>query len=56
MIERWCDTSALLHQEGLLEPKKELAISPITITELEHIKTSENYSKEMKYLAREAVR
>ena len=56
MIERWCDTSALLHQAGLLEPQKELAISPLTIAELEHIKTSDNYSKDMKYLAREVVR
>ena len=56
MIERWCDTSALLHQAGLLEPQKELVISPLTIAELEHIKTSDNYSKDMKYLAREVVR
>lgn len=56
MIERWCDTSALLHQTGLLEPQKELAVSPLTVAELEHIKTSDNYSKEMKFLAREAVR
>jgi hypothetical protein len=56
MITRWCDTSALLHQTGLLEPQKELAVSPLTISELEHIKDNDNYSKETKYLAREAVR
>lgn len=56
MIERWADTSALLHQSGLLEPQKELAISPLTISELEHIKTSDNYSKEIKFQAQEAVR
>jgi len=44
MIERWCDTSALLHQPGLLYPEKKLAISPLTLAELEHIKTSENYT------------
>ncbi len=56
MITRWCDTSALLHQPGLLEPQKELAISPLTIAELEHIKTSDSYSNEIKFTAREAVR
>ena len=56
MIERWGDTSALLHQPELLQPKKELAISPITVAELEHIKTSDNYSNEIKFMAREAVR
>lgn len=56
MIERWCDTSALLHQPGLLNPQKELAISPLTVAELEHIKTSDNYSNETKFMAREAVR
>ena len=49
MITRWCDTSALLHQPGLLEPQKELAISPLTVAELEHIKSSDNYSKEIKF-------
>ena len=56
MIKRWCDTSALLHQTGLSDPQQELAVSPLTIQELEHIKTSDNYSKEIKFLAREAVR
>ena len=56
MIERWCDTSALLHQPELLYSGKELAISPLTLAELEHIKTSDNYTQEIKYCAREAVR
>ena len=56
MIERWCDTSALLHQEGLLDPQKELAISPITLKELEHIKNNDAENEKVKYLAREAVR
>ena len=56
MITRWCDTSALLHQPGLLEPQQELAISSLTISELEHIKTSSNYTDKVKYQAREAVR
>ena len=56
MIERWCDTSALLNQSGLLEPQKELAISPITLAELEHIKNDDKYSEIIRYRAREAVR
>ena len=56
MITRWCDTSALLHQPGLLEPQQELGISSLTISELEHIKTSSNYTDKVKYQAREAVR
>lgn len=56
MITRWCDTSALLHQPGLLDPQAELAISPLTINELEHIKNSTNYTDKIKYQAREAVR
>ena len=56
MVTRWCDTSALLHQPGLLDPQSELAISPLTINELEHIKSSTNYTDKVKYQAREAVR
>lgn len=56
MVTRWCDTSALLHQPGLLDPQAELAISPLTINELEHIKNSTNYTDKVKYQAREAVR
>lgn len=56
MVTRWCDTSALLHQPGLLDPQAELAISPLTISELEHIKSSANYTDKIKYQAREAVR
>lgn len=44
MIGKWCDTSALLHQPELLYSGKELAISPLTLAELEHIKTSDNYT------------
>jgi hypothetical protein len=39
-----------------LEPQKELAISPLTLSELEHIKNSDNYTEEIKFQAREAVR
>lgn len=56
MVTRWCDTSALLHQPGLFDPQAELAISPLTINELEHIKSSTNYTDKVKYQAREAVR
>ena len=56
MVTRWCDTSALLHQPGLLDPQQELLISSLTISELEHIKTSSNYTDKVKFQAREAVR
>ena len=56
MITRWADTSAILHQYGLLDQTEMLAISPITLSELEHIKTSDKETAEIKYLAREAVR
>ena len=55
MIKHWCDTSALLHQKGLLDPDINIAISPITLQELEYIKEHEQDDK-VKYLAREAVR
>lgn len=53
-INHWADTSALLHQP-LLEPDVGIAISTITLAELEHIKNSERDEK-TKYYAREAVR
>ena len=53
MIEHWADTSAILHW-NLNESK--VAISPLTLQELEHIKSNDRESQEMKYLAREAVR
>lgn len=53
MIERWLDTSALLRQNNFVKP---IAISPLTLSELEHIKTSEKESEKIKYNAREAIR
>lgn len=53
MIQHWADTSAVLHW-NLNESK--VAISPLTLQELEHIKSNDRESQEMKYLAREAVR
>lgn len=54
MIKYWADTSALLHQKDFIN-SEELAISTITIQELEHIKTtSEN--EQIKFQARELVR
>lgn len=53
MIEHWADTSAILHW-NLNESK--VAISPLTLQELEHIKSNDRESQEMRYLAREAVR
>lgn len=54
-IRHWADTSALLHQAGLIDPKVDIAISTITIQELEHIKSNDKDDK-IKYKAREAVR
>ena len=54
-IRHWADTSALLHQAGLIDPKVDIAISTITIQELEHIKNNDKDDK-IKYKAREAVR
>lgn len=55
-IRHWADTSALLHQKGLLNPSIKIAISSITLQELEHIKNSEKESTQTKYHAREVVR
>ena len=55
MITRWADTSAILHNEGLLDQVGTVAISPLTLSELEHIKTSSDNEK-LKFFAREAVR
>ena len=54
-IKHWADTSALLHQNGLINPQVDMAISTITVKELEHIKSNEKDDK-IKYKAREAVR
>lgn len=55
MITHFADTSAILHQANLLKSEASIAISPITIMELEHIKEHEN-DNNIKYRAREAVR
>ena len=55
-IKHWADTSALLHQKGLLESKVKIAISSITLQELEHIKNSDKESTQTKFYAREVVR
>jgi predicted nucleic acid-binding protein len=55
MIKHFADTSALLHQKDLLNPKTNIAISPLTISELEYIKEHEE-DKNIRYLAREVVR
>lgn len=54
--KHWADTSALLHQDGLLNPQVKIAISAITIQELEHIKNSDKETEQIKFKAREAVR
>lgn len=56
MVKRWCDTSALLHQPGILESEYEILISPLTVAELEKIKDSEHIAQDIKFKAREAVR
>lgn len=53
MIQHWADTSAVLHWD-LNETR--VAISPLTLQELEHIKSNEREAQETKYLAREAIR
>ena len=55
MIKHFADTSALLHQAGLINSEIDIAISPLTVAELEHIKEHEQ-DKNIKYHAREAVR
>jgi len=41
MIQHWADTSAILHQNL---GEAQVAISPLTLSELEHIKTNEHES------------
>ena len=53
-ITHWADTSALLHWDGLYD-SYQIGISPLTLSELEHIKTSKE-NDDIKYKAREAVR
>lgn len=53
-ITHWADTSAILHWKDLQECDK-VGISPITVSELEHIKTSKEDDK-IKFTAREAIR
>lgn len=48
------DTSAILN--GGLKKYPHAFISPITLTELENIKTSNKKDEQIKYLAREAIR
>ena len=53
-ITHWADTSAILHWKELDDCDK-IGISPITVSELEHIKTSKEDDK-IKFTAREAIR
>ena len=55
MAIHFADTSALLHQESLINPEIQIVISPLTVKELEYIKEHEE-NKNIKYRAREAVR
>ena len=55
-IISFADTSALLHQKQLLNPQVKIAISSITLQELEHIKNSDKESTQTKFIAREIVR
>ena len=54
-IRHWADTSALLHQP-ILDSQVKIAISSITLQELEHIKTSDKENNQTKFKAREIVR
>ena len=53
-INHWADTSALLHQ-SLINTQVKIAISPITLQELEQIKSNSD-NDQLRYTAREAVR
>ena len=53
-IKHWADTSALLHQ-SLMNTQVKIAISPITLQELEQIKSNSD-NDQLRYTAREAVR
>ena len=53
-VLNFLDTSAVLN--GGLKLFENIYISPLVLTELEHIKDSVNKSDKIKYLAREAVR
>lgn len=53
-VLNFLDTSAILN--GGLKLFENVYISPLVLTELEHIKDSVNKSDKIKYLAREAVR
>ena len=55
-IKHWADTSALLHQPHLLYSQSKIAISSITLQELENIKNNDKESIQTKYKAREIVR
>lgn len=55
MAYHFLDTSAILNG-ALRHFNNDIYISPLAITELEHIKTSYNKDDKIKYLAREAVR
>ena len=55
MITHFADTSALLHQKGLINPEIHIHISPVTVTELEYIKEHEE-DNQIRFMAREAVR
>ena len=54
-IKHWADTSALLHQ-SLTDSQVKIAISSITLQELEHIKNNDKESNQIKFKAREIVR
>jgi predicted subunit of tRNA(5-methylaminomethyl-2-thiouridylate) methyltransferase len=54
MACHFLDTSAILN--GALKHFNNIYISPLAITELEHIKTSYNKDDKVKFLARQAVR
>ena len=55
MVTHFADTSAILHQDGLINPSVDFAISPLTVSELEKIKDYDDNEK-IRYKAREAVR
>lgn len=54
-VKYWADTSAILHNQDIFKDK-EILLSALTLQELEHIKTKDKESDNIKYNARKAVK
>ena len=54
-VKYWADTSAILHSQDIFKDK-EILLSTLTLQELEHIKTKDRESEQVKFNARKAVK